>query len=140
LLLTSFALKFIIRNLSWYYYTILLLNLHLQICAKHCFPKMLVEFSGEILLIKCWWWMCLAVIQSVSPIWACYISQWWFGFRLEPIFNTAQAASKNTAKFESPKSTPKYDQALLIYEIQTDHLHSYLVYYQSTARLTLNWW
>jgi len=28
------------------------------------------------------------------------ISQWWFGFRRKPIFNTAPAASKNNARFK----------------------------------------
>ena len=40
-------------------------------------------------------------IQSVSRIWANLISQWWFGFRFEPFFNNAPAASKNDAQFKS---------------------------------------
>jgi hypothetical protein len=40
-------------------------------------------------------------LQSVSQIWASLISQWWFSFRLKPIFNTAPAACKNTAQFKS---------------------------------------
>jgi len=31
-------------------------------------------------------------------------SLWWFGFRFEPIFTTAPAASKNSAQFESGKN------------------------------------
>jgi hypothetical protein len=29
------------------------------------------------------------------------ISRWWFAVRLSPIFNTASAASKSTARFKS---------------------------------------
>jgi len=40
-----------------------------------------------------------ALLQSVSWIWANFICLWWFDLRLEPIYNTAQAASKNNAEF-----------------------------------------
>ncbi len=40
-------------------------------------------------------------VQSISWIWASYISWRWFVFRLKPIFNIAPAASKNTAQFKS---------------------------------------
>ncbi len=52
-------------------------------------------FNGFFLLPK------YLVLQSVSRIWASKIFRWWFGFRLEPIFNTAPAASKNTAWLKS---------------------------------------
>ncbi len=41
------------------------------------------------------------------PTWASKISQWWFGFRLEPIFNTAPAAFKNAARLKVVKLDPK---------------------------------
>jgi len=33
--------------------------------------------------------------------------EWWFDFGLEPIFNTAPAASKNTTRFKSGQNQPK---------------------------------
>ncbi len=39
--------------------------------------------------------------QSVSHIWASSIFQWWFGFRLEAIFNSAIAASKIDDQFKN---------------------------------------
>jgi len=46
-------------------------------------------------------------LQRVSQIWASYIFQLWFGFKLKPIFNTAPAASKNTAQFKSGQNRLK---------------------------------
>jgi len=40
-------------------------------------------------------------MQSVSQIWASYISLWWFGFRVKQIFTTARATLKNDAQFKS---------------------------------------
>ncbi len=39
--------------------------------------------------------------------WARKIYRWCFGFRLELIFNTAQAASKKTTRFKSGQRRPK---------------------------------
>jgi len=47
------------------------------------------------------------MLQSVSRIWASYISRWWFGFRLKLIFNTAEAASKNDASFKKDQNRMK---------------------------------
>jgi len=33
--------------------------------------------------------------------------QWWFGFRLELIFNTAPVAPKNTAQFKNGQNQPQ---------------------------------
>ena len=33
--------------------------------------------------------------------------RWWFSFRFEPTFNTAEAASKNNAQYKSGKNHPK---------------------------------
>jgi len=41
------------------------------------------------------------IIQSVSQIWASEIYLWWFDFRLEPIYTTASAVSKNNVIFKS---------------------------------------
>jgi len=38
----------------------------------------------------------------------------WFGLRLEAIFNTAQAASKNTARFKSGQNQPKNNHLALL--------------------------
>ncbi len=35
------------------------------------------------------------------------VFQWWFDFKLEPIFDTAPAASKNKARFKSGQSRLK---------------------------------
>jgi hypothetical protein len=43
-------------------------------------------------------------IQCASGILASLICQWCFDFKLEPIFDTAQAASKNEACFKSGQS------------------------------------
>jgi hypothetical protein len=42
----------------------------------------------------------------------------WFGFRLEPIFNTAQAASKNTAQFKSGQNQPQNNHFALLFKIR----------------------
>ena len=50
------------------------------------------------------------IIQSVSRIWTSstwlnlLLLFWWLGFRLEPMFDTASAASKNDACFKSGQS------------------------------------
>jgi len=44
---------------------------------------------------------------SVSQIRASLISGWWFGFRLEPILNTALAASKILLDLKVVKIDPK---------------------------------
>jgi len=51
--------------------------------------------------------MQLPNMQSVSGIWARYFCSWWFNFRLEPIYTTATAASKNDAPFKSGQNRLK---------------------------------
>ena len=40
-------------------------------------------------------------LQCLSGIWKCVIWFWWFGFRLESIFDTAPAATKHNTCFKS---------------------------------------
>ncbi len=40
-------------------------------------------------------------VQSISLILTSYICWWWFDFKLEQIFATALAASKNKAPFKN---------------------------------------
>jgi len=57
-----------------------------------------------------------ATSYRVSWIWASYISLWLFGFRLEPIFTTAPAASENPIQFKRGQNQLENNHlALLIY-------------------------
>ncbi len=42
-----------------------------------------------------------------SPIYESWICLWWFDFKLEPIFDTAPATSKNEACIKSGQNWPK---------------------------------
>jgi len=53
-------------------------------------------------------------LLSVSRIWASWISRGWFVFRLEPIFNTTPAASKNNAQFKSGQNQPNNKSSYFI--------------------------
>jgi hypothetical protein len=45
-------------------------------------------------------------IQCVSWIWASSICLWWFDIKLEPIFTTGQAASKNELRSKVNRKQP----------------------------------
>jgi len=47
-------------------------------------------------------------------IWASLISQWWFNFRLKPIYDTAPTASKNTAQFKRGQNWLKNNHLALL--------------------------
>jgi hypothetical protein len=65
-------------------------TLNQRLCHSVFFPT----FAGENILSVFFF-----IIQCVSGI-----CQWWFDFKLEPIFDTAPAASKNEACFKSCQS------------------------------------
>jgi len=54
----------------------------------------------------------LTIIQIVSQIWASYISRWWFGFRLESIFSTAQLPPEMMLGLKELKIDPKISNSL----------------------------
>ena len=45
--------------------------------------------------------VCLQYVSRIRTSLTCLIWQWWFGLRLESIFTTVPAASKNDAHFKS---------------------------------------
>ncbi len=48
------------------------------------------------------------MLQSISQVWTILlICLNWFGFRVEPVFATAQAVSKNYGHFKSGQNTVK---------------------------------
>jgi len=49
----------------------------------------------------------LLFIQSVSRIWKCKTRLWWFGFRFEPIFDTAKVPQNMTLTLKVAKTTQK---------------------------------